>query len=170
MGSDVKHEKKQAALSIERLSHSYGTHRALIDVNLEVYPGEVFGLLGPNGAGKTTIISNLVTLQQPTQGRLKVFGVDVVQQPKQAKAMMGLVPQELVHHGFFSVIEVLRYHAMFYGIKRQEEELAAVKMKKAAMKLKKESAMMLKKSAMEMKKASAMKMKMKKSAAKMKKK
>lgn len=123
MGLDMAHEKTQSALSIEKLSHSYGTHRALVDVNLEVYPGEVFGLLGPNGAGKTTLISNLVTLQQPTQGRLKVFGIDVVKRPKQAKAMIGFVPQELVHHGFFTALEVLRYHAMFYGVKRSEADL-----------------------------------------------
>src|SRR6187431_1277579 len=86
---------------------------ALKGVSLEMKPGEILGLLGPNGAGKTTLISILTTLEAANSGKAYVFGRTV--EPSKGsgwleiKNLFGLVPQELVNHGFFSVYEVLKF-------------------------------------------------------------
>ncbi len=99
-------------LRIKNLTTKYDKLVAVDDVSFEIQPGEVFGLLGPNGAGKTTIISNIVTLQAPTSGTIEVFG----KPPPLAKKEVGFVPQELIHHGFFSVEEILKFHASYFGL------------------------------------------------------
>ena len=103
-------------LKISNLVKKYGQIVAADGVSFEIYPGEIFGLLGPNGAGKTTIISTIVTLQTPSAGTIEVCGVDVQKNPRDAKFHLGFVPQELIHHGFFTVEEILRFHAMYYGV------------------------------------------------------
>ncbi|MCB1071685.1 MAG: ABC transporter ATP-binding protein [Chlamydiia bacterium] len=103
-------------LKITHLEKKYGKLVAVDDVSFEIKPGEVFGLLGPNGAGKTTIISSIVTLQAPTKGKIEVFGIDTQKNPDLAKSFIGFVPQELIHHGFFSVEEILKFHANYFGI------------------------------------------------------
>lgn len=105
------------ALSIENFTKDYGAFRAVDGVSFKVYPGEIFGLLGPNGAGKTTIISTLVTLENLTSGLIKVFGLDLTKEPSRAKGAIGFVPQELIHYGFFSVVEILHYHITYYGMR-----------------------------------------------------
>lgn len=99
-------------LVIDSLVKKYGSHAAVDGVSFSIEPGEVFGLLGPNGAGKTTIISTLMTLQEPTSGEIRIFG----RSPNDAKSLVGFVPQELVHHGFFTVEQILRYHLSYFGI------------------------------------------------------
>ena len=108
-------------LSIEGLTKSFGSITAVHKVSFDIHPGEVFGLLGPNGAGKTTIISSIMTLQNVTEGKISVFGVDVQRNPRQAKVHIGYVPQELIQHGFFTVEEILKYHASYYGIKAKKD-------------------------------------------------
>ncbi len=103
-------------LVIKNLTKKYGRLVAVEGVSFEIQRGEVFGLLGPNGAGKTTIISNIVTLQSFSEGSIEVFGIDVQKNPRLAKARIGFVPQELIHHGFFTVEEILKYHATYFGI------------------------------------------------------
>jgi len=110
-------------LSIQNLNKCYGSNHAVRDISFEIYPGEVFGLLGPNGAGKTTIISTIMTLQDPTSGSIEVFGTDVTKNPRKAKERIGFVPQELIHHGFFTVEEILRYHTAYYGIRVDEAHM-----------------------------------------------
>lgn len=102
-------------LSIKKLTKQYDHLTAVKDVSFDILPGEIFGLLGPNGAGKTTIISSIVTLQTPTSGAIEVFGIDVAKKPQKAKASIGFVPQELIHHGFFTVEEILKFHATYFG-------------------------------------------------------
>src|SRR5690606_2229439 len=92
-------------------------------VSLEMNEGEVLGLLGPNGAGKTSIISILTSLEKPTAGTAKVFGVDVTLEERQTKASLGFVPQELISHGFFSVEEVLHFHSGYFGIRDNREHI-----------------------------------------------
>lgn len=111
------------ALSVRHLVKDYGPLRAVDDVSFEVQPGEIFGLLGPNGAGKTSIISTIVTLENATAGSVEVFGYDVARHPRQAKGHVGLVPQEIVNHGFFSVLEVLHFISGFYGRARNQERI-----------------------------------------------
>ncbi len=104
-------------LVIEGLVKNYGSTRALNGVSFEVKPGEVFGLLGPNGAGKTSLISIVVTLEQATSGRVLVFGRDVVNESREAKGQIGWVPQEVINHGYFNVVEILKFHAGYFGVK-----------------------------------------------------
>lgn len=109
-------------LSLKNLYKTYGSVEAVKNVSLEMNPGEILGLLGPNGAGKTTIISILTTLEAATNGTAKVFGEDVRTSFK-AKNLFGLVPQEIVSHGFFSVEEVLGFVSGYRGIAKNTEQI-----------------------------------------------
>lgn len=86
-------------------------------------PGEIFGLLGPNGAGKTTLISTIVTLEEPTSGTVEVFGYDVQDKPSLTKTLTGFVPQELIHHGYFDVEEIMTFHSGYFGLRRNKERI-----------------------------------------------
>lgn len=110
-------------LQVEHLSKSYGPLQAVKNVCFEVKPGEIFALLGPNGAGKTSIISTIVSLEEPTSGTVKVFGHDILKQPRQAKVLTGLVPQELINHGYFNIEEILNFHSGYYGIRKNKERI-----------------------------------------------
>ena len=111
-------------LSIQSLVKIYpGGNRAVNDVSFEMKPGEILGLLGPNGAGKTTIISTIVTLEEPTSGTAKVFGLDVAKDPQKAKSITGFVPQELIHHGFFDVNEIMQFHSGYFGLRKNQERI-----------------------------------------------
>ena len=113
------------AISIQSLSKSHqgrqGPFHALNDVSLDIAAGEFFGLLGPNGAGKTTLISILAGLMKPTSGRVTVKGFDVQTQPAQARAQLGVVPQELVFDPFFNVREALRFQSGYFGLARNDD-------------------------------------------------
>lgn len=111
-------------IRIANLVKDYGNLRAVDHVSFELRDGEIFGLLGPNGAGKTSIISTLVTLEAPTEGTVEIFGVDVTQDPKLAKSLTGFVPQELIHHGYFDVQEILEFHSGYFGRRRNAERIA----------------------------------------------
>jgi ABC-2 type transport system ATP-binding protein len=114
---------KTAPLQISNLSKDYGSIRAVDQVNFEVQEGEIFGLLGPNGAGKTSIISTITTMEDPSEGTVEVFGYDVRKDPKKAKINVGCVPQELIHHGFFTLEEILYIHSGYYGQKNNKEQI-----------------------------------------------
>lgn len=108
-------------LDIQNLKKNYGTLEAVKGVSFDVRAGEIFGLLGPNGAGKTTIISSIVTLEQPTSGTIQVLDCDTQINPRQCKSMTGLVPQEIINHGFFDVEEILTFQSGYYGIRKNKE-------------------------------------------------
>ncbi len=94
---------------------------ALENVNLEVYPGELFGLLGPNGAGKTTLIKILTTLLSPTSGRARVAGFDVVTEANKIRPLINMVSGgEASGYGLLTVRENLWMFAQFYGIPSRE--------------------------------------------------
>jgi len=84
----------EAAIEIKELSKSYGPLRAVDNLSLRIEAGEFFGLLGPNGAGKTTTIHAIVGLNTFRQGRVSVFGHDVVSDYRQARRCIGLSPQD----------------------------------------------------------------------------
>jgi len=94
--------------------------QALAGVDLSVARGEFFGLLGPNGAGKTTLISVLAGLCRADRGSACVMGFDVVGRYREARRMLGVVPQELVFDPFFSVRETLRIQSGYFGLRRNE--------------------------------------------------
>lgn len=110
-------------LRLEHLDKSYDKVHAVSDVTFVLEPQEIFGLLGPNGAGKTSIISILVTLERPDSGRAFVFDHDVVADPFGAKKNLGFVPQELINHGYFDVLEIMDFHAGFFGVHRPMERI-----------------------------------------------
>lgn len=125
--SDVLYTQPLASepppVSIVDLVKDYGAVRAVHHVSFEMRRGEIFGLLGPNGAGKTSIISTLVTLEQPTSGQVRIFGYDVTCEPKVTKSLTGFVPQELIHHGYFDVEEILQFHSGYFGRRHNRERI-----------------------------------------------
>ena len=95
----------------------YGGLHALAGVSLEIAQGEFFGLLGLNGAGKTTLISILAGLAFATTGSARVMSFDVVKDYRQARRVLGVVPQELVFDPFFTVREALTIQSGYFGIR-----------------------------------------------------
>ena len=86
----------QSTISVRNLSKTYdGGFQALKNINLEIQRGEIFALLGPNGAGKTTLISIVCGLVNPGEGQVLADGHDVITDFRAARALIGLVPQEL---------------------------------------------------------------------------
>lgn len=95
---------------------SKGPLTALNDVSFVVDEGRIHGLLGPNGAGKSTLIGLITGTLTPTTGSVRVFDVDVVKKPNEAKQLLGVVPQELVTEMAFTVNEILYYFGGMYGV------------------------------------------------------
>ena len=95
-------------------------HAALKDVSLKIHEGEIIALLGPNGAGKTTLISALCGIVTPSSGRATVGGHDVVTGFRKARAMIGLVPQEIALEPFEKVINTVRFSRGLFGKRRNE--------------------------------------------------
>ncbi len=110
-----------AAVSIVDVVKHFGSLQALAGVSLEIQAGEFFGLLGPNGAGKTTLISSLAGLVRPDSGSLKVLGHDVIKDFRQARRLLGVVPQELVFDPFFNVRETLQIQSGYFGIRKNDD-------------------------------------------------
>lgn len=114
-------EHNAPAVSVAGVKKYYGSLCALKGVSLDIQQGEFFGLLGPNGAGKSTLINSLAGLVRASDGRLSVMGYDVVNEYRQARQHLGVVPQELVYDPFFSVREALRFQSGYFGIRGNDE-------------------------------------------------
>ena len=114
------------ALSVENLTKIYSNtksrklNKALNELNFEVKQGEVFGLLGPNGAGKTTFLSILGGTVVKTNGKVNVWGFDLDKNPRQVRASVGIVPQEINLDAFFSPKQLLDLQAGLYGIAKKD--------------------------------------------------
>jgi ABC-2 type transport system ATP-binding protein len=100
--------------------------KALAGVDLAIPRGALFGLLGPNGAGKSTLINILAGLVTKTAGTACVWGIDIDAAPRQARAAIGVVPQELNIDPFFTPRELLDLHAGLYGVPRAERRTAEI--------------------------------------------
>ena len=113
------------ALAVENLTKVYSSpktkkhNKALNDLSFKVRQGEVFGLLGPNGAGKTTFLSILGGTVIKTSGKVNVWGFDLDQNPRQVRASVGIVPQEVNLDAFFSPKKLLELQAGLYGISKE---------------------------------------------------
>tara|TARA_B100000586_G_scaffold86430_1_gene61368 strand:+ start:4509 stop:5435 length:927 start_codon:yes stop_codon:yes gene_type:complete len=115
------------ALSAENLTKIYSKNNtsnksilALDKLNLEVKQGEIFGLLGPNGAGKTTFINILGGTVMKTSGKVQLWGFDLDTNPRQVRASIGIVPQEVNLDAFFSPKKLLELQAGLYGVKKKD--------------------------------------------------
>ena len=104
----------------EKAKGSHNSTLALNKLNLEVIQGEIFGLLGPNGAGKTTFINILGGLVVKTSGVVNVWGFDLDDNPRQVRASVGIVPQEVNLDAFFSPKKLLELQAGLYGVKKKD--------------------------------------------------
>jgi ABC-2 type transport system ATP-binding protein len=122
-----------AAISIRDLSKTYAAGKggapakvALDGVSFDVPRGQIFGLLGPNGAGKSTLINTLAGLVNKTSGTASIWGFDIDRNPRNAKASIGIVNQEILFDPFFTPAETLEIQAGLYGVpkaKRRTMEL-----------------------------------------------
>ena len=118
-------------LSVKNLKKIYSSKKtentfALNDLNLDVKQGEIFGLLGPNGAGKTTFINILAGTVIKTEGQVNVWGFDLDENPRQVRASVGIVPQEVNLDPFFSPRKLLELQAGLYGVKKKDRITDAI--------------------------------------------
>jgi ABC-2 type transport system ATP-binding protein len=127
----------EAAIAINDLRKIYqGGKEALSGISFDVPRGEIFGLLGPNGAGKSTLINILAGLVNKTSGSASIWGFDITAHPRNAKASIGIVPQEILFDPFFTPFETLELQAGYYGVpkakRRTMELLRAVRLEDKA--------------------------------------
>jgi ABC-2 type transport system ATP-binding protein len=101
-------------IKTRNLTKYYGKSRGILDLNLEVEEGEIFGFIGPNGAGKSTTIRTLLGLIFPTSGKGYVLGKDIVKETKEIKKHIGFMPSDVNYYDKMDVAELLRYSANFY--------------------------------------------------------
>ena len=113
-------------LEVEHLVKRYRDVTALAGVSLTIGAGEIFALLGPNGAGKTTLIGAVCGLVKKTSGTIRLFGIDLDQEPLRPRFDVGLVPQEVNFDPFFSVSESLRIQLGYYARPPDEARIREV--------------------------------------------
>ena len=109
-----------AAVETDGLVRSFGKLRAVDGLDLSVARGSFFGFLGPNGAGKSTTLKILTGLLEPTAGTARILGFDVVRNPREAKARIGVVPEELMLFDRLSGTEYLELVGRLYGMPRAD--------------------------------------------------
>ena len=116
---------KKNVLYVKNLNKIYSKNssnsiQAINNLNLEVKEGEIFGLLGPNGAGKSTFINILAGTTIKTSGEVNVWGFNLDKNPRQVRASIGIVPQEVNVDPFFTPKNLLELQAGMYGIRKKE--------------------------------------------------
>jgi len=104
-----------AIIQTEKLTKSYGVHRGIVDIDLEVNEGEAFGFLGPNGAGKTTTIRVLLDHLRPTSGRATVFGIETTADPVAIHRRIGYLPGEFTLYDKLTGAQTIEYFANLRG-------------------------------------------------------
>lgn len=108
---------KEKIIEINGLSKVYDSgFKALDNVNLDINKGEIFALLGPNGAGKTTLISIICGIVNPSEGSVKVGGHNILSEYRQARSLIGLVPQELTTDAFETVWDTVSFSRGLFGL------------------------------------------------------
>jgi len=122
---------KKSVLTVKNLNKIYSkkgsiSTQALKNLNLQVKEGEIFGLLGPNGAGKSTFINILGGSVIKTGGEVNVWGFNLDKNPRQVRASIGIVPQEVNFDPFFSPKKLLELQAGLYGIKKKDRITDAI--------------------------------------------
>ena len=117
----------QPLISISNLSKTYASgFEALKDVNLEIQKGEILALLGPNGAGKTTLISIICGIVNPTEGKATIGGFDIIDDYRNTREMIGLVPQELTTDAFETVWATVSFSRGLHGKKKDPQHIEKI--------------------------------------------
>lgn len=101
-------------IETRNLTKYYGRSRGIIDVDLDILGGEIFGFVGPNGAGKSTTIRTLLAFLRPTKGSAKIFGMDCILEAPKIKSAVGYIPAEVNYYEDMKVKDLLNYSAKFY--------------------------------------------------------
>jgi ABC-2 type transport system ATP-binding protein len=105
---------QRPAVNTEKLTKYYGKSRGIIDVDLSIMDGEIFGFIGPNGAGKTTTIRLLLNFIFPTGGSATIFGMDAIRDSKGIKRVTGYLPGDAAYYGELRGRDLLEYASRFY--------------------------------------------------------
>ncbi len=116
----AERDRPEPVIRTRRLTKRYDSLTAVDRLDLEVYPGEIFGLLGQNGAGKTTTILMLLGLSEPTEGEASVMGLDPAWEPREVKRRVGYLPDAVGFYEGMTGRENLRYTARLNGLDRME--------------------------------------------------
>lgn len=114
--------KSGLAIEIDSLTKQFNGFTAVDGISLDVHAGEVFAFLGPNGAGKSTTIKMLCTLLKPTSGRALVDGYDVMSEPDDVRASIGIVFQDSSLDNYLTADQNLRFHCKIYHVPKTERE------------------------------------------------
>jgi ABC-2 type transport system ATP-binding protein len=104
------------ALEVHTISKSFGTVKAVSNVNLLVKQGQIYGLLGPNGSGKSTLMKMILDLVKPNSGNISVYGIDSHKDPIQVKQVIGYVPESPRLYEFLSGVEYLDFVGDLHGL------------------------------------------------------
>lgn len=107
-------------IEVKSVSKSYGNIESLREISFNIRKGEIFGLLGPNGAGKSTTVNILNTLLKPDSGEIYIDGLNIFNNPKSCKLMMGVVPQEIALYDNLSALENLIFWGGLYKVPLSE--------------------------------------------------
>jgi ABC-2 type transport system ATP-binding protein len=118
-------------IETKKLTKYYGKSRGIVDVDMTVEEGEIFGFIGPNGAGKSTTIRTLLGLIHPTSGSATIFGEDVTESGPHIRQEVGYLPSEVFYYDDMRAIDLLKYSASFYDrdhrkIEKRIRELAGL--------------------------------------------
>jgi ABC-2 type transport system ATP-binding protein len=115
--------KRAAALYAEKITQLYkSSGRGVVDVSLEIQPGEIFGLMGPNGSGKSTLLRILSTAITPDSGTFRICGVDGLKEKRKARARMGLMVDRPTHYGDLTGWANAYFFARSYGMEEEKAE------------------------------------------------
>ena len=112
-------------IEAENLSKSFASYRAVDDISIAVEEGEIFGFLGPNGAGKTTTIRMLTGVLTPDAGSARICGIDIHDNPLEAKMKMGIIPENGTVYSDLTAEQNILWTAKFYGMDRSERQARA---------------------------------------------
>ncbi len=109
-------------IETKKLTKYYGKERGIIDLDMEVEDGEIFGFIGPNGAGKSTTIRTLLSIIHPSSGSATIFGKDTSKFGPKVREQIGYLPSEVYYYENMRAINLLRYSASFYHKPKQQTD------------------------------------------------